>query len=65
MLRVHDQAIRVFVSHRNQLIQSGLSAALDLAEQFSVQHYGSVPILSHQVDRHLGWPTVVVSAPVS
>lgn len=60
MLRVHDQAIRVFVSHRNQLIQSGLSAALDLAEQFSVQHYGSVPILPHQVDRHMGWPTVVV-----
>ncbi len=59
MPSVHDHAIRVFVSHRNQLIQSGLASALNGDQEFSVRQCGGDPILRHQLDGH-GERTAVV-----
>ena len=59
MLRLLEQGIQVFVSHRNQLIQSGLTSALDLEDEFSWQ-CGDVPMLCRLLDGQLGRSPVVV-----
>jgi DNA-binding NarL/FixJ family response regulator len=61
MPSIPDHAIRVLISHCNELIQSGLTSALDREDEFSVHRCGGIPILHHLCDAPTDRRTVVVS----